>query len=61
MGLLLTLLSLFVNTFNLLAQIPSDMDNIKIEIQDRIEKNKGEPFPSFQAESLDGISYSYQI
>jgi len=55
---LFTLLSIFVITFTSFAQVPSDMDNIKMEIQNRIEKSTGKPFSSFQAEAVDGVSYS---
>jgi len=51
---LFTILLVFVITFHLSAQ----MDNIESMMQNRIEKSTGQPFSSFQAESVSGVSYS---
>ena len=51
---LFTLLSVLVFTIHLSAQV----DNIESMMQSRIEKGTGQPFSSFQAESVGGVAYS---
>jgi len=51
---LFTLLSVFVITIHLSAQV----DNIESMMQSRIENSTGKAFTSFQAETVGGVSYS---